>query len=103
MTQSVYVISISETEPISGLYAVYDDEGETIIQVFVNKDDADCYNTHLEALGQDLYVCEIPDSGTIYGLCDMMGYGFVTINKGDVVVPRIETLKSDLFNRSEPS
>ncbi|QIN96779.1 hypothetical protein [Synechococcus phage S-N03] len=103
MSNSVYVISISETDPTTGMYAVYDEDGETMVQVFLDRDDAECYNTHLEALGQELHVCEIPDNEAIYRLCDMMGYGFVTINKGEVVVPRMETLKADLFDRSEPS
>lgn len=103
MSSPVYVISISETDPTTGMYAVHDEDGETMVQVFLDKDDAECYNIHLEALGQDLHVCEVKDGETVYRLCDMMGYGFVTINKGEVVVPRMETLKADLFDRSEPS
>lgn len=103
MSSSVYVISISEEDPTTGLYAVYDEDGETMVQIFLDKDDAECYNTHLEALGQELHVCEIEDKEAIYRLCDMLGYGFVTIKQGEVVVPRIETLKADLYNRSEPS
>ena len=53
MSSPVYIISISEKDPTSGLYAVYDEDGETMVQVFLDKDDAECYNTHLEALGQD--------------------------------------------------
>ena len=103
MSSSVYVISISETDPTTGMYAVHDEDGETMVQVFLDKDDAECYNIHLEALGQDLHVCEVKDGESVYHLCEMMGYGSATINKGEVVVPRMETIKADLFDRSEPS
>ena len=103
MKEPVYIISVDEKDPTSGMYAVLDEDGQTMVQVFLYKDDATSYNVHLEALGQDLHVCELQDRTPVFNLCEMMGYGFVIINKGEVVVPRIETLKSDLFNRSEPS
>ena len=38
------------------LYATVDEEGNTVIQLFVDEDDAISYNVHLEALDQGLHV-----------------------------------------------
>lgn len=103
MTNPIYIISNNKEDPTSGMYAITDADGDTMVQIFLNKDDAVGYNIHLEALDQELHVCEVLDGDPVYSLCEMMGYGSVTIKKGEVVVPRIETLKSDLFNRSQPS
>lgn len=95
----VYVITNEPTNPTGGLYAIYDDEGGTVVQMFLDEDDAISYNVHLEALGQNLHVRKIEDGTTIHHLCEIMGYAFVIIPKGEVVVPRLETLKSDLIDR----
>ena len=42
-----------------GLYATIDTEGNTVVQLFVDKDDAISYNVHLEALDQGLHVTAI--------------------------------------------
>ena len=99
----VFVITNDKTDPTAGMYATTDNEGNTIIQLFLDKDDAISYNVHLEAIGQQLHVVGIEDGDSIRHLCEMMGHGSTTIKKGDVVVPRIETLQTDLLLRSDPS
>ena len=95
----VYVITNEPSNPTGGLYAVTDDDGNTVVQMFLDEDDAISYNVHLEALGQDLHVHRIGDGTSIHHLCEIMGYAFVIIPKGEVVVPRTETLQFDLIDR----
>ena len=78
----------------SGAYATIDTEGTTVVQFFVDKDDAICYNTMLEALGQTLHITETP-SGDVDKLCDLLGYAYSVVEPGQVVIPRIETLTND--------
>ena len=80
----------------SGAYATLDTDGVTIVQFFVDKDDALSYNELLSAVGYDLHVTETPDEA-VDKLCDMLGYAYTIAEPGDVVFPRTETLMSD-FN-----
>ena len=80
----------------SGAYATLDTDGVTIVQFFVDKDDAITYNELLSAVGYDLHVTETPDEA-VDKLCDMLGYAYTIAEPGDVVVPRTETLIND-FN-----
>ena len=80
----------------SGAFASCDDEGETIVQFFVDKDDAMTYNTHLEALGQELHVTEtkMDDADK---LCALLGYAYTVVEPGEIVIPRVETSQNDLL------
>lgn len=78
----------------SGAYATIDTEGTTVVQFFVNKDDAICYNTMLEALGQNLHITETPSSD-VDKLCDLLGYAYSVVEPGQVIIPRMETLSND--------
>ena len=75
----------------SGTYATIDTDGSAIIQFFVDKDDAICYNTQLSAVGYDLSITETPDDH-IDKLCDLLGYAYSIAQPGELVVPRSETL-----------
>ena len=81
----------------SGAYATVDDEGTTIVQFFVDKDDAITYNTLLEAIGEELHITETKDDN-VDKMCDVLGYAYSVVEPGEVVFPRLETLQSDLFN-----
>lgn len=78
----------------SGAYATRNIDGDIVVQLFVDKDDALCYNTHLGAIDQELMVTEVADEN-IDKLCDLMGYGHTVVKPGQVVVPRLETLEND--------
>lgn len=80
----------------SGAFASCDDEGETIVQFFVDRDDAMTYNTHLEALGQELHVTEtkMDDADK---LCALLGYAYTVVEPGEIVIPRVETSQNDLL------
>ena len=65
----------------NGIYAVSDEEGNTVVQFFMNEDDAISYNVHLEAVDQSLVVTQTPDKD-IDKLCSMMGYAYSIIEPG---------------------
>ena len=90
----MYILTRKEDDIESGTYATVDTEGQTIVQFFVNKDDAITYNTMLEALGQDLHITET-DNDTADRLCCVLGYAYSIVEPGEIVIPRIETLMND--------
>ena len=90
----MYILTRKEDDIESGTYATVDTDGQTIVQFFVNKDDAITYNTMLEALGQDLHITET-DNDTADKLCCVLGYAYSIVEPGEIVIPRIETLMND--------
>jgi len=89
----MYSLTKAKDSLSDGAYATVDTEGNTVVQLFVEKEDAICYNVQLEALGHELHVTEIPDDGTIDRVCEYMGYAYSVVEPGEFVVPRIETIK----------
>ena len=79
----------------SGVYAILGVDDMTTVQFFVDKDDADSYNTQMEAIEQDLVVTEVPGD-KIGQMCDMMGYAHVVVEPGHTVIPRVEILQYEL-------
>ena len=79
----------------SGAYATVDTDGTSVVQFFVDKDDATTYNNLLSAVGYELQVTETPDE-SIDKLCDMLGHAYSVVEPGQVVVPRAETLVDTL-------
>ena len=90
----MYLLTRKQDDIESGTYATVDTEGQTIVQFFVDKDDALTYNELLTAVGYDLHVTKTPDD-RVDQLCDLLGYAYTVAEPGDVVVPRTETLLSD--------
>lgn len=87
----MYFLTRKQDDIESGTYATVDTDGQTIVQFFVDKDDAITYNTMLEALGQDLHITET-DGDTADKLCCVLGYAYNIVEPGEIVIPRIETL-----------
>ena len=90
---TVYALTKIPDSLDQGLYATVDEEGNTVIQLFVDEDDAISYNVHLEALDQGLHVTAIEQAEHVDKLCEMMGYAYTITQPGEVVVPRAETLQ----------
>ena len=90
---TVYALTKIPDSLDQGLYATVDEEGNTVIQLFVDEDDAISYNVHLEALDQGLHVTAIEQAEHVDKLCEMMGYAYTIKQPGEVVVPRAETLQ----------
>ena len=78
----------------SGAFASCDDEGTTIVQFFIDKDDAVTYNTHLEALDEKLYVTET-EMDDADKMCALLGFAYTVVEPGEIVIPRLETVQND--------
>ena len=92
----MYLLTKQEGSIESGAFATVDNEGTTIVQFFVDRDDAVSYNIQLEALGEELYITETKDDN-VDKLCDVMGYAYSVIEPGEVIFPRMETIQNELF------
>ena len=92
----MYFLTRKKNDLASGTFATMDTDGTRVIQFFVDKDDAVTYNTHLEALGQDLQVTETKVD-EVDKLCSMMGYAYTVVQPGEVVIPLAETIQHDHF------
>ena len=79
----------------SGTYATKSEDGSTLVQFFVDKDDAVCYNDQLTAVGYDLQITETPDEA-VDKLCEALGYAYTVVEPGQIVIPKMETIFSDL-------
>ena len=92
----MYLLTKKEGCIESGAFATVDNEGTTIVQFFVDRDDAVSYNIQLEALGEELFITETKDDN-VDRLCDVMGYAYSVIEPGEVIFPRMETIQNELF------
>jgi hypothetical protein len=73
-----------ETE---GAYSVVDDEGEHILYLFQEEDDAVRYAMMLEEEGSpEMHVIEIEDE-VMVKTCEMHGYQYTVITPDDIVIP----------------
>lgn len=95
----MFILTREKGEIESGAYATVDNGGTTVVQFFVDKDDAMTYNTYLEAIGYDLSLTEVPDNH-IDKMCDLLGYAYTVTEPGEIVIPRLETLHHVLNNDS---
>ena len=91
----MYILTQEEDNIDSGVYAGLDDDGDHIVQFFVDKDDAITYSTLLEAVGQTLFITQA-DSETMSKICSVLGYAYNIIQPGEIVFPRLETMMNDL-------
>ena len=82
----MYILTIygKETE---GAYSVVDAEGEEILYIFEDDDDAMRYAMMLEDAGSpEMHVIEIEDEIMIK-TCEMHDYKYAIITKNDLVIP----------------
>ena len=90
----MYVLTQVENDLDSGVYAGVDDDGDQIVQFFVDKDDAITYTTLLEATGQSLFITET-DSESIDKMCSALGFAYNIVEPGEIIFPRVETMIND--------
>ena len=70
-----------------GAYSVTDENGEQILYIFEEEDDAVRFAMMLEDAGSpEMNVVEV-DEELLYNVCDMHGYDYAVITKDDIVVP----------------
>lgn len=93
----IYILTKKEDDIDSGTFATLDDNGDPLIQMFLDKDDATTYNVHLEAVDQTLFITEV-ENDSLEKLCGVMGYAYNIVEPGEVVIPKVETMIATIRN-----
>ena len=82
----MYILTIYGKET-DGAYSVVDDEGEQVLYIFEEEDDAMRYSMQLEELDYPLmHVIEIDDELMVH-TCETHGHRYTIISKNDIVIP----------------
>ena len=70
-----------------GAYSVQNEEGEHILYLFEEEDDATRYAMQLEDNDYpEMHVIEV-DPDMMVGVCESHGYEYTVITKNDIVIP----------------
>jgi hypothetical protein len=82
----MFIITINGKEK-EGAYSVTDDEGDQILYLFQEEDDAVRYAMMLEEDGYpEMHVIEIEDD-VMLKTCELHGYQYTLITPDDIVIP----------------
>lgn len=82
----MFILTLNGKEE-EGAYSVIDDEGEHILYLFQEEDDAVRYAMMLEEEGSpEMHVIEIEDEVMIK-TCQIHGYQYTVITPDDIVIP----------------
>jgi hypothetical protein len=82
----MFILTINGKEK-EGAYSVTDDEGEQILYLFEEEDDAVRYAMMLEEDGYpEMHVIEIEDE-VMLKTCEIHEYNYTVITPNDIVVP----------------
>ena len=82
----MYILTVHGKER-EGAYSVQDDEGENILYLFEEEDDAMRYAMMLEDSGSPkMHVLEVEDEVMIK-TCEVHDYNYAVITPDDIVVP----------------
>jgi hypothetical protein len=82
----MFILTISGREK-EGAYSVTDDDGEQIVYLFQEEDDAVRYAMMLEEDGYpEMHVIEIEDEVMIK-TCELYDYKYTVITANDIVIP----------------
>ena len=82
----MYILTVHGKES-EGAYSVQDDNGEQVLYLFEEEDDACRYAMLLEEMDYpDMHVIEVePDM--MIGVCETNGHEYTVITKNDIVIP----------------
>jgi hypothetical protein len=82
----MFILTIEGREK-EGAYSVIDDDGEHILYLFEEEDDAVRYAMMLEESGYpEMHIIEIEDDVMIK-TCENYGYQYTVITSNDIVIP----------------
>jgi len=82
----MYILTLEGRES-EGAYAVQNEDGDQILYLFEEEDDATRFAIMLEEDGfPEMHVIEIEDELMI-GTCEMRNYQYTIITKDDLVIP----------------
>ena len=83
----MYILTIDQ----KGVYSVQNEDGDQVLYIFEEKDDADRYAMMLEEEGSpEMSINEVEDEAMI-AVCEAQGYEYTIITKNDIVVPPVAT------------
>jgi hypothetical protein len=82
----MYLLTIAGREQ-EGAYTVPDDDGDDILYLFQEEDDATRYALLLEEDGHpEMHIIEVEDR-VMMKTCEMHGYQYILITPDDIVIP----------------
>ena len=82
----MYIITINGKEK-DGAYSVIDDDGEQVLYIFVEEDDALRYAMQLEEMGYpEMHIIEVEDEVMIK-TCEVHDHRYAIDNPYDIIVP----------------
>ena len=82
----MFILTILGRES-EGAYSVMDDDGDQILYIFEEEDDATRFAMMLEEDGSpEMHIIEIEDD-VIISTCEVSGYKYAIITKNDFVIP----------------
>jgi hypothetical protein len=85
----MFILTINGRES-EGAYSVVNEDGEQILCLFEEEDDASRYAMMLEEEGSpEMHVIEIDDDLMVQ-TCESHGYEYAIITKDDIVIPPTE-------------
>ena len=83
----MYILTIDQ----KGVYSVQNEDGDQVLYIFEEKDDADRYAMMLEEEGSpEMSINEVEDEAMI-AVLESQGYEYTIITKNDIVVPPVTT------------
>jgi len=82
----MYIITVAGKEK-EGAYSVIDEEGEQVLYIFVDEDDAMRYSMQLEELDYpEMNILEVDDEAMVK-TCEMHDHKYAIITPDDIVIP----------------
>lgn len=82
----MFIITVAGKEK-EGAYSVIDDDGEQVLYIFIEEDDAERYSMQLEELDYpEMNVLEVEDE-IIIKTCEMHDHRYTVITSDDIVIP----------------
>lgn len=82
----MFILTVAGKEK-EGAYSVIDDDGEQVLYLFEQEDDAMRYAMQLEELEYpEMHVLEVDDE-LMVKTCEMHGHRYAMISKNDIVIP----------------
>lgn len=82
----MFIITVAGKER-EGAYSVIDDDGEQVLYIFEQEDDAMRYAMQLEEIEYpEMHVLEVDDE-LMVKTCEMHGHRYAVISKNDIVIP----------------
>jgi len=84
----MYILTVDE----KGVYSVQNEDGNQVLYIFEEEDDATRYAMMLEEEedSPEMTITEVEDEAMV-AVCETQGYEYTIITKNDIVVPPVTT------------